>query len=90
MRRIIITLGIMVKGGLTLKEQYICYLNGKRYGNGDMEYMRELFIDYFVTCQMHGNEQGEFKVVSRKKLIKNIYNEIVDQYGNVLEELGRN
>lgn len=73
-----------------MKEQYICYLNGKRYGKGDMEYMRELFIDYFVTCKMHGREQGEFKVVNEKKVIKDIYDKVVDQYGNVLEELRRN
>ena len=73
-----------------MKEQYVCYLNGKRYGSGDMEYMRELFIDYFVTCQMHGNEQGEFKVVSRSKMIRDSYDKVVERYGGVLEELAKN
>lgn len=73
-----------------MKEQYICYLNGERYGKGDMEYMRELFIDYFVTCNMYGKDQGEFKVVSQSKLVKDSFDKAVKQYGNVLEELGRN
>ena len=72
-----------------MKNQYICFLNGERYGSGDMEYMRELFIDYFVTCKMHGREQGEFKVVSQKKLVKDSFDKAVKQYGNVLEELAR-
>lgn len=75
---------------ISMKKQYVCFLNGKRYGSGDMEYMKELFIDYFITCNMYGNEVGEFKVVSKDKLVKESFDKAVDQFGGMLEDMGRN
>ncbi len=37
-----------------MKDRYIMFLNGQFYGGGDLEYMKELFIDYVVTCKMYG------------------------------------
>ena len=56
-----------MKGGDNLKQRYVCYLNGKLYGMGDLEYMNELFKDYVVACQMHGNETVTFKIVDREQ-----------------------
>ena len=50
------------EGGVKL-QTYICYLNGKFYGGGPLEYMHELFKDYVITCQMYGHEECEFKIV---------------------------
>jgi hypothetical protein len=44
---------------------YECYLNGNFYGSGDLSYMKELFVDYVVTCEMYGREQCDFKIVKR-------------------------
>ena len=45
------------------KETYICYLNGKLYGKGDLEYIHELFIDYVINCNMYGQKECDFKIV---------------------------
>lgn len=42
---------------------YMCYLNGKFYGSGNLKYMKELFVDYVVTCEMYGKDEVEFKIV---------------------------
>jgi hypothetical protein len=42
---------------------YKCYLNGKFYGSGDLEYMKELFVDYVVTCKMYGKSEVDFKIM---------------------------
>lgn len=49
------------------EEKYICYLKGEVYGMGDMKYMLELFTDYFLTMDMYGRDEAEFKVVRRKQ-----------------------
>jgi len=48
-------------------DTYKCYLNGQFYGSGSLLYMRELFVDYVVTCQMYGREECEFKIVKNTK-----------------------
>jgi hypothetical protein len=45
------------------KDCYICYLNGKFYGTGDLKYMKELFVDYVVNCKMYGKSEVDFKIV---------------------------
>ena len=45
------------------QDTYICYLNGKFYGIGGLEYVRELFVDYVVACEMYGRKECEFKIV---------------------------
>lgn len=52
------------------KEQFQCHLKGQYYGQGDIDYMKELFIDYFVTMDMYGREEAEFKVVRINKQTK--------------------
>lgn len=42
---------------------YKCYLNGKFYGSGDLAYMKELFVDYVVTCEMYGKSECNFKII---------------------------
>lgn len=42
---------------------YMCYLNGKFYGIGDLAYMHELFKDYVITCEMYEKKECEFKIV---------------------------
>jgi hypothetical protein len=50
------------------REHYKCYLNGKFYGSGSLEYMRELFVDYFITCKMYGRPEADFKIVKEDEL----------------------
>lgn len=45
------------------QDTYKCYLNGKFYGGGGLNYMKELFVDYVVTCEMYGRKECEFKIV---------------------------
>lgn len=45
---------------------YACFLNGKLYGTGDLEYMNELFRDYVVACEMYGRESCEFRIVRKE------------------------
>lgn len=44
---------------------YECYLNGKFYGTGSLEYMHELFKDYFITCEMYGRDRADFEIRRR-------------------------
>lgn len=52
-----------------VKKMYTVYLNNELYGSGDLNHVHELFKDYFITMDMYGNEEAEFKVV-RKGLFK--------------------
>lgn len=45
------------------KDHYKCYLNGKFYGSGSLDYMHELFKDYVITCKMYGKKECDFKIV---------------------------
>jgi len=47
------------------KQIYSMYLNGNFYGSGRLDYMKELFIDYVVTCEMY--EKEEVTITIRKK-----------------------
>ncbi len=46
---------------------YKCYLNGKFYGQGNLDYMRELFVDYIVTCKMYGKVESNWRIVDVEK-----------------------
>ncbi|MEK4824567.1 hypothetical protein NSS71_08410 [Niallia sp. FSL W8-0951] len=67
-----------------MKEVYHCYLNGSFYGAGSKEYMKELFIDYVVTCEMYGKDKCSFEIVKkdlnkvRKKIIFETINDNKD------------
>lgn len=43
--------------------KYTCYLNGHFYAIGDLNYMKELFINYVIDCEMYDNDEVEFKIV---------------------------
>lgn len=60
-------------------EVYMCYLNGRLYGSGNLDYMHELFKDYVVTCEMYGKRECEFKIV--RKTLGPEKEEDIDQGG---------
>lgn len=45
---------------------YTCYLNGKIYGTGPLEFMNELFRDYVVTCKLYNKEEVTFTIQKGK------------------------
>lgn len=47
---------------------YKCYLNGKFYGGGNLQYMRELFVDYVITHKMYGKSEVDFKIVKEARV----------------------
>ena len=49
-----------------MKTTYECYLNGEFYGSGDLYYMKELFVDYVITCEMYGKKQCDFKIIKNE------------------------
>lgn len=51
------------------KEIYECHLNGKFYGKGDLDYMRELITDYMVTHDMYGHKEVNFKIIKKEKRV---------------------
>lgn len=46
---------------------YSCFLNGKLYGCGDVEYMNELFRDYVVNYEMYGRDDCSFRITTKEK-----------------------
>lgn len=49
---------------------YACFLNGKLYGCGDIEYMNDLFRDYVVYCEMYGRDDCTFRITTKEKLVE--------------------
>lgn len=47
---------------------YACFLNGKLYGKGDLEYMNTLFRDWVVYCEMYGKDDVTFRVTTVEKM----------------------
>jgi hypothetical protein len=47
-------------------EKYEMYLNGRFYGSGSLEYMKELFVDYVVTCRMYGKNDVTISIQKEK------------------------
>ncbi|QQO41082.1 hypothetical protein 015DV002_128 [Bacillus phage 015DV002] len=66
---------------------YICFLNGKPYGKGDLEYMLELFKDYVVTCEMYGKARCDFTVVSLDEWKKVKSKAVNGKYSKALQAL---
>lgn len=48
-------------------EKYICYINGKFYGLGSLEYMKELTNDYLIDCKMYNKSEFTFKIIRKDK-----------------------
>lgn len=60
------------------KDIYMCYLNGRLYGSGGLDYIHELFKDYFITCKMYGKSECDFKVIKYDPPTKTIVEEDSD------------
>ncbi|MDE3840950.1 hypothetical protein C0966_16920 (plasmid) [Bacillus methanolicus] len=56
---------------------YKCYLNGKFYGFGNLEYMKELFVDYVVLNRMYGRDEVDFKIIKEVRDKNNEYAETI-------------
>jgi hypothetical protein len=50
------------------KQLYACFLNGQFYGTGDLDYMRELFVDYVVTMKMYDRSSVDFRITKTEKV----------------------
>lgn len=50
-----------------MSEIYNFYLNGSFYGSGNLEYMKELFVDYVITCEMYGKDKCSFEIVKKER-----------------------
>lgn len=70
-----------------MNKQYICFLNGKVFGRGDLRYMHELFHSYVINCEMHGNDEMDFKIVERSKAVKRFAEESIKQNHEALKRL---
>lgn len=72
-----------------MRELYQCYLNGKPYGVGDLGYMKELFVDYFITCEMYGRDSADFKVekIDRDEKMKRVMKNVVERNYEGLKRL---
>ncbi|WP_057080589.1 hypothetical protein [Bacillus amyloliquefaciens] len=66
---------------------YACFLNGKLYGCGDMEYMNDLFRDYVVTCEMYGKDDCTFQITTKKKARRLLINETIGENSEALKRL---
>ncbi|AWM47464.1 hypothetical protein DDT09_06240 [Bacillus amyloliquefaciens] len=66
---------------------YACFLNGKLYGWGDLEYMSELFRDYVVYCEMYGIDDCTFRITTKEKARSLMLNETIYENGEALKRL---
>jgi hypothetical protein len=46
---------------------YEMYIDGSPYGKGNLDYMRELLIDYAITCKRYGKEEVSIQVKKVKQ-----------------------
>lgn len=67
---------------------YKCFLNGKPYGTGDLDYMKELFVDYVVTCEMYDKDRCDFTIVSLDAWKEVMMKETSGDYSKALQALG--
>lgn len=65
----------------------MCFLNGKLYGCGDIEYMNDLFCDYVVYCEMYGRDDCIFWIIMKEKVCRLVINEIIYENNEVLKWL---
>lgn len=66
---------------------YACFLNGKLYGCGDIEYMNELFRDYVVYCEMYGRDDCTFRITTKEKARRLVINETICENCEALKRL---
>jgi len=80
---------ILGRNESVLKEVYQCYLNGSFYGSGNLEYMKELFIDYVITCEMYGKDKCSFEIVKKERndIRKKMINETIIDNKDALSRL---
>jgi len=70
-------------------QTYACFINGKFYGAGDLEYMNELFRDYVVTSGMYGKDECTFRITTKEKARDIVTQSINEQYRRVFESLAK-
>ncbi|MDE1404588.1 hypothetical protein [Bacillus licheniformis] len=70
-----------------MAQTYACFLNGKFYGAGDLDYMNELFRDYVFTSGMYGKDECVFRITSREKARRILINETITNNYEALERL---
>lgn len=66
---------------------YACFLNGKLYGCGGIEYMNDLFRDYVVNCEMCGKDDCTFRITTKEKARRLVINETIRENGEALKRL---
>lgn len=67
---------------------YACFLNGKLYGCGDVEYVNDLFRDYVVNCEMYGKDDCTFQITKKEKVRRLLINETIGENSEALKRLG--
>ncbi|EME76200.1 hypothetical protein OZL92_20850 [Bacillus sonorensis] len=72
-----------------MAETYACFINGKFYGAGDLEYMNELFRDYVITHGLYGKDDCTFRITTKEKAREIVTQSINDQYRRVFESLAK-
>lgn len=70
-----------------MEKKYICFLNGKVYGHGDLKYMQELFHDYVIDCKMYGLDEIDFKIIEKDKARGTLIKDSVKCNYEVLKKL---
>ncbi|MBG9882764.1 MULTISPECIES: hypothetical protein [Bacillus subtilis group] len=70
-----------------MPQTYACFLNGKFYGAGNLEYMNELFRDYVVSSEMYGKDECVFRITSQEKARRILINETITNNYEALERL---
>ena len=72
-----------------MAQTYACFLNGKFYGAGDLDYMNERFRDYVVASGMSGKDYSTFPLTTKEKATEIVTQSINDQYRRVFESLAK-
>lgn len=70
-----------------MKQTYVCFLNGKFYGAGDLEYMNDLFRDYVVISEMYGKDDCTFRITTKEKAREILVNETINDNYETLERM---
>jgi hypothetical protein len=70
-----------------MKQTYACFLNGKFYGAGDIEYMNDLFRDYVVTSEMYGKDDCTFRITTKEKARVILINETINNNYEALKRM---
>ncbi|ASB89252.1 MULTISPECIES: hypothetical protein [Bacillus] len=70
-----------------MSQTYACFLNGKFYGAGNLEYMNELFRDYVVNSEMYGKGECAFRITSQEKAREILINETINNNYEALKRM---